>query len=259
MNHPLALITSALLLSRALSAQLTPQQESIRAEYNTTYRENQQGLFNVAPNQLLVEVIRNLQPGLALDVGMGQGRNAIYLAQQGWNVTGVDLSDEGIRQTKEQARKLRLSIKAMQSPIESFDFGRERWDLILFCYLDPRPYAEKVIAGLKPDGMVVIEGFHKRAAKTRLMTGWFDDNELLRVFPSLRVLRYEDVLARQDWGFQMIESNRLVRYAAVRSTPEPSGCRWEGKAYKERETVCWGPGRWLCDPDGWRRAGNCRQ
>lgn len=91
------------------------------------------------------------------------------------------------------------------------------------------------------------------------MSGWFRDNELIELFPALRVLHYEDVLAKQDWGFQMIELNRLVRYAGFRAVPEPSGCRWEGKAYRESETVCWGPGRWRCDPGGWKQAGRCQE
>lgn len=50
--------------------------------------------FNLKPNRLLVETVKEIKPGHALDVGMGQGRNAIYLAQQGWEVTGIELSDE---------------------------------------------------------------------------------------------------------------------------------------------------------------------
>ena len=104
-----ALLLGCLLLlgcALPLAAQLTPQQESLRETYNITYGKNEDGVYNPAPNAFLVEVARDLKPGRALDVGMGQGRNAIYLAQQGWNVTGVDISDEGIRQAKEQARKL---------------------------------------------------------------------------------------------------------------------------------------------------------
>jgi hypothetical protein len=49
------------------------------------------------PNQLLVEAVRHRKPGTALDVGMGQGRNAIFLAKEGWEVTGFDSADEGVR------------------------------------------------------------------------------------------------------------------------------------------------------------------
>ena len=53
--------------------------------------------FNVKPNAFLVEMVRGVTPGQALDVGMGQGRNAIYLAQQGWALTGFDPGRPGRR------------------------------------------------------------------------------------------------------------------------------------------------------------------
>ena len=46
--------------------------------------------------------------------------------------------------------------------------GRERGDLIVLCYFDPKPYAEKVVAALRPGGVLVVEGFHKRTGTTRL-------------------------------------------------------------------------------------------
>ena len=53
--------------------------------------------FNIKPNAFLVEMVRGVTPGQALDVGMGQGRNAIYLAQQGWTVTGFESGRQGRR------------------------------------------------------------------------------------------------------------------------------------------------------------------
>ena len=56
--------------------------------------------FQTSPTPLLVEAIKNRAPGKALDVGMGQGRNSIYLAQQGWQVTGFDVSPVGLSEAK---------------------------------------------------------------------------------------------------------------------------------------------------------------
>ena len=55
------------------------------------------------PTALLVSATKGRRPGKALDIGMGQGRNSIFLAQQGWKVTGFDPSDEGIHQAEERA------------------------------------------------------------------------------------------------------------------------------------------------------------
>ena len=59
--------------------------------------------FNTQPNAFLVEMVKGRAPGAALDVGMGQGRNALYLAQQGWAVTGFDPADKAVAQANATA------------------------------------------------------------------------------------------------------------------------------------------------------------
>src|SRR6266487_356668 len=84
-------------------------------------------LYTREPNALLAEVVRGLPPRTALDIGMGQGRNATYLAGLGWDVTGIDASAEGVRQVGE-------GVRAIHTSIEEFDLGSEQWDLILGMY-----------------------------------------------------------------------------------------------------------------------------
>jgi 2-polyprenyl-3-methyl-5-hydroxy-6-metoxy-1,4-benzoquinol methylase len=74
---------------------------------------------------------RPLKPGTALDVGMGQGRNSIWLAQHGWEVTGFDLSDVGVKLARERAEKLGVKLNAVVQSAEEFDFGKNRWDMIV--------------------------------------------------------------------------------------------------------------------------------
>ena len=52
--------------------------------------------FNRDANRFLQQATAGLEPGLALDIGMGQGRNSLYLAEQGWQVTGIDVADEAV-------------------------------------------------------------------------------------------------------------------------------------------------------------------
>ena len=72
---------------------------SEREWYNDTFRKDRG--FSHEPNRLLVETVQTATPGKALDLAMGQGRNALYLASQNWTVTGIDLSDEGLRIARE--------------------------------------------------------------------------------------------------------------------------------------------------------------
>lgn len=171
--------------------------------------------FNTEPNAFLVEMVKGRQPGAALDVGMGQGRNAIYLAQQGWAVTGFDPADKAVAQANATAAKLGVKLMTVIQGSEDFDFGQNRWDLVVLSYVTVRDIADRVIAALKPGGIVVIEGFHRDVTKQRPVGGGvvFDSNELLTLFSKLRVLRYEDADATSDFGGA---GSRAVRLCALK-------------------------------------------
>ncbi len=171
--------------------------------------------FNTSPNAFLVAMTKGLKPGRSLDVGMGQGRNTIYLAQQGWDSVGFDPADRAIAAAQEQATKLGVKITTHVARAEDFDWGTGAWDLIVLSYVGGREYAARVVQALRPGGMVVVEGFHRDATKTRPIGGAvvFDTNELLQLFAPLRVVRYEDTDAVGDFG-QF--DTRVVRLAAVR-------------------------------------------
>jgi 2-polyprenyl-3-methyl-5-hydroxy-6-metoxy-1,4-benzoquinol methylase len=67
--------------------------------------------FNTKSNEFLVEMAKSRKSGTALDVGMGQGRNAIWLAQQGWDVTGFDPADKAVGLAKTTAERLGVNLK----------------------------------------------------------------------------------------------------------------------------------------------------
>jgi SAM-dependent methyltransferase len=167
--------------------------------------------FNTNPNAFLVQMVQGRPAGAALDVGMGQGRNAIYLAQQGWTVTGFDPADRAVALAQETAKKAGVTITALAQTDDEFEWGENRWDLIVLSYVGVRQNAERVTRALKPGGMVVIEGFHRDATKTRSIGGAvvFDSNELLRLFADLRARAYEDASAQADFGSEVTPLVRL--------------------------------------------------
>src|SRR5262249_1435258 len=171
--------------------------------------------FNTEPNAFLVQMTRGLKPGRALDVGMGQGRNTIYLAQQGWESVGFDPADRAVAAAQEQAAKLGVKITTHIARAEDFEWGDAKWDLIVLSYVGGREFVDKVQRALRPGGMVIIEAFHRDATKSHPIgpAVVFDTNELLKLFGSLRVVRYEDTNAKGDFG---LEETRVVRLAAVK-------------------------------------------
>jgi hypothetical protein len=94
-------------------------------------------------------------------------------------------------------------------------WGEAKWDLIVLSYVGAREFSSQVVRALRPGGIVVVEGFHRDATKTRPIGGAvvFDTNELMRIFAPLRVLRYEDADAVGDFG---LERTRVVRLAAMK-------------------------------------------
>ncbi len=155
--------------------------------------------FQKTPSQLLIRTVEGRKPGTALDLGMGQGRNALYLARLGWQVTGVDLSDKAVGQAKADAARLGTRLDARVADLDRFDLGRGRWDLVLLLYMhgylhdSRRDYPKLLWDALKPGGILVIEGFAGGD------TG-FETNELLRKYTLFTVRYYEDTVAESDWS-----------------------------------------------------------
>jgi 2-polyprenyl-3-methyl-5-hydroxy-6-metoxy-1,4-benzoquinol methylase len=144
---------------------------------------------------------------------MGQGRNAIFLAQQGWDVTGFDPSVEGVRQAQAAAQNLKLQLNASVAREEDFDLGREMWDLIVITYVRRlnSEDANRFEQALKPRGILVYENNNVG-----------ERNELLRAFLRFRILRFEDVDAYADWHPQ--KKQQVERLVSER----PEGKHQEG-------------------------------
>lgn len=163
--------------------------------------------FNTKPNQHLVEAVRGVRPGRALDVGMGQGRNAVFLATQGWEVTGFDVAAVGLQKAREHATAAGVKVTAVHASDEEFDFGRERWDLIAVIYALEKRSIHRVRDALKPGGLAVVEAGHTDNVNAPFE---YRTGELLEIFKGFRILKYEDTTGRYDWGPETIRIVRLV-------------------------------------------------
>jgi SAM-dependent methyltransferase len=170
-------------------------------------------VFNTKPNAYLVQMTKGVPPSKALDVGMGQGRNALYLAQQGWEVTGFDPAEKAVAAANAEAGRLGLKLTTLTVGDEEFDFGKDKWDLVVLSYVSLRHIGQRVFDSLKPGGRVIVEGFHRDATKNGPIGDGvvFDTNELLTIFNKFRILHYEDVQGVGDFG---LRDTRLVRLCA---------------------------------------------
>jgi 2-polyprenyl-3-methyl-5-hydroxy-6-metoxy-1,4-benzoquinol methylase len=154
-----------------------------------------------------VNAVKDVAPGEALDVGMGQGRNAIYLATRGWAVTGFDVADAGLAAARQRATELGVRLNAVHASDEEFDFGKARWDLIAIIYAIENRSVHRVREALRPGGLVVIEaGLHDESDAPF----GFQSQELLRIFAGFRIVTYVETMDTYDWGPETIRLVRLV-------------------------------------------------
>lgn len=163
-------------------------------------------VFGKEASRLLRHTIDMLGDGEALVLAMGEGRNAVFLAEQGFAVTGVDVSAVGVAKAERLAAERGVEIEGVVADLGVYDLGRERWDLVTnFYYLD-RALFPRIVAALKPGGMLVLEtfstdhpgldpGFGPRSPEHLLRP-----NEVFDALSDLRVLYYEDRVLDLDEG-----------------------------------------------------------
>ncbi len=185
-----------------------------RVMFNNIYASSTPG-FSTAPNALLMATVEARKPGRALDVGMGEGRNTVFLALKGWDVTGFEISDEGVTIAQRNARAAGVNITALLASNETFDLGQAQWDLIVATYapfsLTTADYVQRLHGSLTPGGLVVVESFASDANASFRRPVDIDPTDLRRAFDSFRILYFEDTVAVPDWAR---EKTRLVRLVA---------------------------------------------
>ena len=121
--------------------------------------------FGEAPNLYLQSQAHRLRPGMrALAVGDGEGRNGVWLAGQGLEVTSVDWSGVGLAKAASLARQRGVALQTITADVAAWDWPKARFDLIawIFVHLPPEDRAratQGALAALAPGGLLVLECF----------------------------------------------------------------------------------------------------
>jgi len=151
---------------------------------------------SLEPAAFLVENVDLLPKGRALDIAMGYGRNAIFLAKAGFEVEGVDISDEAAAGASRAAMAAGVNLSVRVADIEAgYAIDAGAYEVILcFNYLH-RPLIPEIRKGLSNGGMVVYETFivdQARFGRPRNRDHLLEHNELLDMFRGFRCLRYHE-------------------------------------------------------------------
>ncbi|MHB8333464.1 MAG: class I SAM-dependent methyltransferase [Acidimicrobiales bacterium] len=178
----------------------------VGATWNERYRTDG---WATHPDDELVELVTPLAPAAALDLGCGTGRNAIWLAEMGWRVTGVDASIVGLDHLRQRADELELADPTtIVADLSTYEAPAEAFDLVVIAniHLDPSErdtFFSNAQRALKPGGYFYVIGHHLDALglsgppdPARLYT-----EEILRAaFADLEVERLERLERRLEDG-----------------------------------------------------------
>lgn len=156
-----------------------------------------------APSPFLVEMRSKLRKGKILEIGMGEGANAVYLAQQGFTVKGFDLSTVAVEHATQLATDTGVTIEAKRADLDLFLFGLLEYDSVFMHDFKPSVirYYSEIIRSLKQGGTLLVESATMEEMKEPIGAEdshkdyYFKTNELLRNLKELRILFYqEDVI-----------------------------------------------------------------
>ncbi len=133
--------------------------------------------------------------GNALDIAMGEGRNALFAASLGYRVLGIDISDVGIGRAENLAKEKGISIQTKVADLDGYSLPENEFDLIMCFYFLNRDLFPKIRRGLKSGGLLLFETFNIDYLKySNFKRDWvLDHNELIKGFIDLHILNYREV------------------------------------------------------------------
>ncbi len=186
------------------------QPKMTREDWNRIYASGNFD-YNKQPNRLLACALdllqaRGITSGRLLDCAMGEGRNSIYAAQRGFTVHGFDISDEAMSHANQRAEALGLQLHTHQSETEDYDYGEEKWDVILVLFYPAmRRIMDRIQRALKPGGYLILAspmaGMEKIVpdAHPDILNNLYEPGELARTFQGYEILVNTEMIDYLDF------------------------------------------------------------
>ena len=133
-----------------------------REQWDERYRVDEL-IWKAEPNRFLVEEVALLAPGRALDLACGEGRNALWLAERGWQVTAVDFSAVGLEKARRLASERGLELVLVEADVLEWEPPAASFDLVIVMYLHlpagaRRRVQERAASALAPGATLLVVG-----------------------------------------------------------------------------------------------------
>jgi len=136
-----------------------------------------------------------IQPGKVLDLATGKGRNAIFLAQKGFDVEAVDISEVALDEGRRRARELGVTVNFQQADLEKIELSESSYDLVVNINYLQRSLFPQIKKSLKLGGHVIFDTYlidQQVLGHPRNPAYLLAHNELLEIFRDFRVLYYRE-------------------------------------------------------------------
>jgi SAM-dependent methyltransferase len=197
-----------------------------REDWNERYARKEL-VWTAEPNRLFAAEVGGLEPGRALDVACGEGRNAVWLAEHGWRVTGVDFSDVAIAKAGELAASRGVNVEWVVADVLDHEPGRRDFDLVAVLYLQlPRDELARALRtaaeAVAPGGTLFVLGHDT----TNLEHGHGGPKDASVLFTP------EDVVA--ELGDLVVERAKKVRRTVALEEGEATAIDALVRAHRER-------------------------
>lgn len=178
--------------------QVNSVNEEDRKRWNRRY-DTKEYIYGKEPLKFLKENINILTKGKALVLAMGEGRNAVFLAKNGFDVDGCDISSIAIDKAELLAKENNVKLNAFVADLEEYKIPANKYDLITCIYYTQRSLIPQIKAGLKEGGMVLFETYTIDQLKygpdapgPKNPEYLLEHNELLNLFRDFYILYYQE-------------------------------------------------------------------
>ncbi|WP_295790746.1 bifunctional NAD(P)/FAD-dependent oxidoreductase/class I SAM-dependent methyltransferase [Mucilaginibacter sp.] len=200
--------------------------EQYRNMWDDRYKEDGYA-YGTSPNVFFKEWIQKFEPGSILMPADGEGRNGVFAAQLGWEVTSFDLSVEGKLKALELAKEADVTIDYIVGDLEQLEFEKESFDAIALIYAHfaaakKSSFHQKLNTYLKPGGVVILEAFSKE--HIHLNNGGPTDIDMLFSVEEIRadfanydllILEEKEILF--DEGMYHVGNGSVVRFVGKKN------------------------------------------
>lgn len=196
-----------------------------REDWERRYLESQEPVYGREPSPFLVRSLPLLPAGgRCLDLGGGQGRNAVFLAKHGWEVFLVDAAFAAVARARAWARAENVRLRAAVADLTEGGLAlpKASFDLILIVNFHEREAVTGAARSLRSGGALLVEGFAQEqlgrgSGGPQDPTVLWNANELLSLAGALRVVWYEDRLTTEDDNPRHRGAKWVVRLIARRT------------------------------------------